>query len=447
MRPFSNPLAWCALGVLLGAFQGAFQGTAAQSVGASKKRVPADPAALALQQLLVDAQAALDKQDYATAAQKYQDYLAKKPNDATVHYDLGYVYVALKRPADAKAEFERAVAIDPKMGPAYLNLGLTLLSSDPAGAVDPLRHAAELMPDQARPKFYLGSALQRSGQSGPAIEQFQAAAKLDPKDAEIKIALAAALLAAGRASEAEAAYREILSSHADGTASWQAHLGLARSLIAQKKLDEAASELAAYLETQPSDTKARVERAAVLVDLAKNDDALAELDRTAAAGPEDLPALKLRAKVYWAEKRYVEAIPVLQRAAALAPQDPNIAALLGHAYLQRKLYPDAITELSIAYRADPNATDVLADLMGVEYQVKNYKVTLQLLDALSKRTELPPGSWFIRASCYDNLGQAFDALDAYQKFLSLNKDENSDMYFASTERARVLTRELKDKKR
>jgi tetratricopeptide (TPR) repeat protein len=447
MRPFSKPLAWCALCVFLSAFHGAFRFAGAQTVGASKKRVPVDPAALALQQLLADAQAALDKQDYASAAQSYQDYLAKKPNDATVHYDLGYVYVALKRPADAKAEFEHAVAIDPKMGPAYLNLGLTLLASDPAGAVDPLRHAAELMPDQAQPKFYLGSALQRSGQSGPAIEQYEAAAKLDPKNAEIEIALAEAFLKARRASEAEAAYRDTLALHPEGTAAWQAHLGMARSLIAQKKLDEGAVELAAYLEAKPGDTKARVERAAVLVDLGKDDDALAELDRASAAGPEDLPALKLRAKVYWTKKWYDEAIPVLQQAATLAPQDPNIAALLGHAYLQRKLYPNAIEELSIAYRADPNATDVLADLMGVEYQVKNYSVTLQLLDALAKHSELPPGSWFIRASCYDNLGQAVEALAAYQKFLSLNTDENSDMYFASTERARVLARELKDKKR
>ena len=33
----------------------------------------------------------------------YQQYLAKRPVDAIVHYDLGYVYSALNRPADAKS--------------------------------------------------------------------------------------------------------------------------------------------------------------------------------------------------------------------------------------------------------------------------------------------------------------------------------------------------------
>jgi hypothetical protein len=39
------------------------------------------------------------------------------------------------------------------------------------------------------------------------------------------------------------------------------------------------------------------------------------------------------------------------------------------------------------------------------------------------------------------------ALDAYQKFLQLNKDETSDMYFEAAARSRTLARELKDKKR
>ena len=52
----------------------------------------------------------------------------------------------------------------------------------------------------------------------------------------------------------------------------------------------------------------------------------------------------------------------------------------------------------------------------------------------------------MRAACYDNLGEATDALDAYQRFLQLNKDENSDMYFFATARSRVLARELQNKK-
>jgi hypothetical protein len=39
------------------------------------------------------------------------------------------------------------------------------------------------------------------------------------------------------------------------------------------------------------------------------------------------------------------------------------------------------------------------------------------------------------------------ALHAYNKFLEMNKDENSDMYFEASARVRTLTRELDKKKR
>ncbi len=424
-------------------FAMAFAAPARCQTTSSRKSYP-DSGAQALNHLLSAAQDAVNKQDFESAASSYKAYLEKKPDDATVHYNLGYVYAALKRPSDAKLEFQKAISLDPKMGPAYLNLGLTLLPTDPSGAVDPLQHAVELMPDQAHPHFLLGAALEKSGKFSDAISQYQAAEKLDANDFDVKLALGRTLLAANRPTEAEYVLRAALPAHKDSA---ELHLNLAQALLAEEKSGAAADELGAYLALQPNNRAARVSRAALLIDAGRLDDALRELDHAAASGPEDFRALQLRAQIYWQRKQYDQALPVLQKAAALQPQDSNIAALLGHVYVQKKLYPDAVQELSIAYRANPKATDVLVDLIAVEYQVKNYSTTLQLLDALAKQKDLPPESWYIRASCHDNLGQPFDALEAYRKFLDLNKDQNSDMYFAATERARVLARELKGKKR
>jgi len=426
---------------------GVFLGVCAQDAGVTKRRVPADPAAQALNRLLNSAQDAIDRQDYETAAQNYQDYLAKKPDDAGVHYDLGYVYTALKRPADAKGEYEKAISLDPKMSAAYLNLGLTLLPDDPTAAVAPLEHAAELKPDDAHIKWLLGTALERSGKLQPAVEQYEAAEKLYDKDTNIRLSLGFALLRSGRGNDAEAQFRAALSLHPAEDASAQAHKGLARSLIEQKKLEEGAAELAAYLEAEPNDTAARIERASALVDTGKNDEALAELDRAAAAGPEGLLALKLRSQVYWEKKQYDEAVPVLLKAAALAPRDGDIPARLGQVYLKKEDYANAAHWLTVAYNMNPSATDLLAELVDAAYLNKNYAGALDALDLLSKREELPAGSWYTRAACYDNLGQAAQALDAYQRFLHLNKDENSDMYFIATARVRALTRELQNKKR
>jgi tetratricopeptide (TPR) repeat protein len=140
-------------------------------------------------------------------------------------------------------------------------------------------------------------------------------------------------------------------------------------------------------------------------------------------------------------------VPVLRKAAAIAPHDPDIPARLGRVYLAKKDYPSALRWLATAYNANPSANDLLAQVIEAEYLNKNYAEALAGLDALSRREQLPAASWYLRATCYDKLGQIAEALDAYQKFLELNRDENSDMYFVSTTRVRVLTRELKDKKR
>jgi len=52
---------------------------------------------------------------------------------------------------------------------------------------------------------------------------------------------------------------------------------------------------------------------------------------------------------------------------------------------------------------------------------------------------------FVRATCYDHLGQAKAALDAYQKFLAMNTDQTSNEYFEATGRVRFLERMVKEK--
>ena len=415
-----------------------------QETGVTRIRVPEDPEAAALHDLLAAAQAAMERKDYQTAVQDYQDYLAKKPNDAVTHFNLGYVYTAMQRPSDAKAEYEKAISLDPKMAVAYVNLGLTLLDTDPRAAIAPLQRAVALAPNEAHPRYVLGLALERAGDLPGAIEQYDAAEKLDDKDFNVHHSLGRALLSSSRPADAEPEFRRAITLRPDSSL---AHVGFAQTLLAEGKLEAADSELAAYLEAKPGDIEARLEHASVLLDLHKNDDALRELDKAATFGPEGIRALKLRSQIYFEQKRFDDNVPVLQSAARLAPRDPDIPAQLGHLYLEKKDYPNAVRELITASKMDPSSNDVLGDLVTAQYLNKNYPAALQGLDLLSQRKSLPAGTWFLRATCYDRLGQRAEALEAYQKFLQLNKDAQNDMYFEATARARTLARELGDKKR
>ena len=130
----------------------------AKAAARSSQPEKEDPLAPLLQQ----ANQAIDKMDFAAAIEPLQKYIAQRPDEAYPHFQLGYAYAGLKNSEDARQQFSRAIALDPKMAAAYQNLGLVLMDSDPAAAADAFRHAADLQPADSRPRFLAGYALERA---------------------------------------------------------------------------------------------------------------------------------------------------------------------------------------------------------------------------------------------------------------------------------------------
>jgi len=407
---------------------------------ATKKDQRPDP----LSSLLRQAEAAIERKDYAAAAQRLESYLTQRPEDATAHFQLGYAYSALERWDAAKSAYSRAIALNPKLVAAHLNLGLVLLDRDPGAAVEPFRRAAELLPDQSRPRFLLALALERAGNAAGAIEEYDAAEHLDPKNFEIRFALGRALLASSRAAEAEPQFREALALHPDSA---PARLGLAESLRQQKKYEVAADELAAYLRLQPQDRDARVQRATILVDLKRYDEALAELSHSDAGAAPSLASAMLRAEIHLHQKKWEQAAEALQQAIELAPRDAELHGRLGRVRLEQRDFPAAERELRQALQIDRNSTDALRDLVNVYYLNQNCPATLQTLDLLAEREAPNAGSWFVRATCYDKLSRKAEAVAAYEKFLALDQGRNENQSFQARQRIRILTQELQRKKR
>jgi Flp pilus assembly protein TadD len=226
-----------------------------QSQGASGKSAQAKTQKLRnpLNDLLDEAQADLDKNDFDAAIIPLQKFLAEKPDVAFAHFQLAYALTALKHTDEARAEYEKAAQLDPKMAEAQVNLGILLLEKDPAAAVAPLHKATELLPSQSRPRFLLGLALERAGDPAGAAVSFEAASHLDPNDVETLVHLGAMYLRGARPAEAEAKFRHALELQPQSPAALQ---GLAQSLDAQKK-PEAVDAFRTYLTAQPQDAGAR----------------------------------------------------------------------------------------------------------------------------------------------------------------------------------------------
>ncbi len=397
----------------------------------------------ALEELLKRADAAMQREDFSAAAEALRQFLAEKPDDAYAHFHLAYALTGLGQREEARAEYERAIALKNDFTEAHLNLGLLLLDSDPAAAAAHFARASELMPALARPWFLWGLALERAGQREQAIAHYREAIKLDARNFDLQFALARALLAENRPAEAEAAFRTALELK-PGSA--PARLGLAESLIAQEKLEAAAAALTVYLAAEPDDQSSRRQLAAAYLDLGHFAEALAELDRLAAAGQADATLHKLRAAALMGLQRNDEALASLEQAADLEPADAEVQARLGRLYLQRRNYTAAERALRRALELNPQNTAALGDLASTYFLAERYDAALDALDLLAERRTLPPGTWFLRAVCYDKLGRKEEALRAYEAFLERDDGSNQRETFQARQRARALKRELERKR-
>ncbi len=389
--------------------------------------------------LLRQATEAIDRMDFAAALDPLNQYIGQRPDEPYPHFQLGYAYVGLKRPADAKGEFSRAIALDPKLAAAYQNLGLVLMESDPASAAEAFLHQADLQPAESHPRFLAGYALERAGKMPQAAEQYRAALALSPKDYEPRFALGRVLLRMKDAPGAEEQFRAAIGARGDAA---PARLGLANSLMAQKKYAAASDALADYLKLSPTDRSAHFDRAAALLNLSHFDDAVAELDRADSGAAATAESLKMRGEIFLQQKKWKEAADALKQALALAPQDPETAAWIGRADIELRDYPAAIGILTQVHANHPENADVLRDLSDAFYLAENYAAALEAMDRLAKLETPLPGSWFVRAICYDKLSRKAEAIGAYQKFLDLDGGQHDTQDFQARNRIPVLQKEL-----
>src|SRR4051794_31470934 len=97
---------------------------------------------------VAEAEAALEKQDYARAEKLLLPVVDLDPNDYRAWFDLAYVYNATNRRSDAISAYRKSVAIKPDVFAANLNLGLLLAAAgNNDEAAKFLSAATQLKPD------------------------------------------------------------------------------------------------------------------------------------------------------------------------------------------------------------------------------------------------------------------------------------------------------------
>ncbi len=384
-----------------------------------KRRTPSKPVAAVtlsatIPKSVLDAEEAIAKKDYARAETLLTEATARQPKDHRAWYDLGFVFKVTDRIPAAVDAYRRSLALKPDEAATNKALGeLLVASGQNAEGITFLAKAAKLNPSTEN-WLRLGETLEASD-AAAAVEAYKTAAAASPKDIEPHLRAGAVLEAQKRYPEAELSYKAAL---ALSTTSAEALAGLTNVYVATDRVAEAEATLRQYLVLEPANAPARIQLGRLLARSGKIDEAIVALESRAGASPDPKLAREV-AGLYFAAKKFDKAVPAFQSLLPAMADDAAVHYGLGSSLLQLTRYAEAESALLQAVKVDPKMTEAYANLALAASNSKHYELAIRALDAHAALAGDNPATYFLRATCYDNLKLYKEAATNYRLFLQL----------------------------
>jgi tetratricopeptide (TPR) repeat protein len=382
-------------------------------------RVPDDDAAAPPAEL-TQAEAAIEKQDYAVAESLLHKFVEQDATSYVGWFDLGFVENALGNVDASIAAYRRSVAAKPDVFESNLNLGLQLAKTSQPDAEEFLRAATRLKPTshvaegQYRAWLALGHTLENS-KAEEALGAFRKAAELQPKEVEPHLSAGMLLEQENKFAEAEQEYKRALELDPE---SRDAVMGLANVYMRGRRFPEAEDYLRKLLARNMNSGPVEIQLGRVLAAEGKNEDAISAMRAGIKLSPGDEAAQRDLAELYTTAERSDLADAEYRKLVTAHPNDAELHRRLGQALLREKKPKDAQQEFLTAVKLKPDLGEAYGDLAFAAGENENYELAIKALDVRGKLLPENAVTYFLRASAYDHLRQFKLAAANYHLFLS-----------------------------
>jgi Flp pilus assembly protein TadD len=369
---------------------------------------------------LTQAEAAIDKQNYAMAEPLLRTLVEREPNSYVGWFDLGFVDNALGNTEASIAAYRKSVAAKPDVFESNLNLGLQLAKNGEPGAEEFLRAATRLKPTgheaegQYRAWLALGHVLEQA-KPEDAVDAFQHAATLEPTEAEPHLTAGVILERENKSADAEQEYKRAL---ALDPGSSDAVIALANLYMHGHRFADAEVYLRKLVAERPNEAAPEIQLGRVLAAEGKNEDAIAALQAGLKLVPEDDAARRDLAEVYGNAGKNDLAEAAYRGLMTGHPSDAELHRLLGQALLREKKFPEAQQEFLSALKIKPDMGEAYGDLAFAAGENQDYALVIRALDARAKLLPEIPITYFLRASAFDHLKNFKAAAANYHLFLN-----------------------------
>ena len=179
------------------------------------------------------------------------ELMARHPDSYRVHQLAGEVYEAQNNYSQAIREYSLALQNNPKLPQMHYRIGQLYLHQGSEEvdekAMDEFRKEKAINPNSAVADLAMADIEMHRHQLDQAKPLYAEAAKLDPNLVEASVGLAKIMLVEHRTDEAIGQLRAVISDHPENA---QAHYSLMLAYREQKKMPEAAAEMAIFSRLQ-----------------------------------------------------------------------------------------------------------------------------------------------------------------------------------------------------
>lgn len=403
--------------------------------------------------LLQQADDALQKKDYAAAAQALENYLIKNPADYRAEFNLAYAYSLSGRRSDAIGRYQDVVATHPDVLAARLNLGILLLEAGNAAEAERhLRAVVEKEPDNATANSYLADSLLALKRNADAAEAYERVLKLKPSDARAHLKYAR-LLEESKPSVAEEHLRRAVELEPGLDEAWLelASLLETSSGDAGEPLAEAAGIYTRYLDQHADRRDIRIRLGQLYARQKKFSEAATQFEAARAAGENSIAVAKDLLQAYLnsgnrqglRQRSTDKEIALVREILAAENGNADMHLLYGRFLMDHKQYREAADEFNKAAALLPRSAEPYENLASATYLLGDYSAAIGALSKVSDLKQDTPGSYFLRAICFDKLHLLQPALDNYQSFLAVSKGQNPDQEFQARQRSKVLILDIR----
>ena len=380
--------------------------------------------------------------------------------DAVNPMDLGALVALIgdDRLSEAERGARRLLGRHPGAGMAWKILGVALMRQG-RDALEPLRRAAELLPDDPEVHHNLGTVLGEQGLWAPALDSLRRALELAPDDVDCLVDTADAMRASGQAQEAVPVYERALrldprrieaqnnlgnaflelARFADAAAWYRGALRLkpddAQILCnlggverCMGNLEAAAASYRRAVELQPQRAENHWNLGCVLFDLRRSHEAVASYARALALKPDLAPAHLSLGLALRQQRRPADAEASCLAALAIAPHYVEALSFLGELRADRGRFADAEALFQQAITLAPDFAPAYFSIAIHRKMTRDDGAWLQGATGLLAR-RLPPGHEislrYALGKYHDDVEQYAEAFEHYRQANELTKRQGS----------------------